>query len=209
MLKSFGLVLELGFLVFGEMLSVLVLVLDTVPLFLPFVLSESWVIGETVDEEITSSDGIVDGETGGVTDGIGVWRELSALEEEGTGSGEIFDSLNADGDHTGFNFLDIDLASDSDGFESGNVLSTNDMVSGVLGIDTTLVTDEILHGYESLSVGSHDNDLFVSSEGASDSGELGEGAHEDGLVSESSGEILLPHHETTVTGDSADLLLVH
>lgn len=190
------------------MLSVLIVVLDTVPLFLPFVLSESWVIGETVNEEITSSDGIVDSEASGVTDSIGVWREFSALEEEGTGLGEILKSLFANLDHARFDFSGIDLSSNSNSFESRDILSTDDMVSGVLGIDTTLVTNEILHGLKSFSISSHDNDLFVSSEGASDSGELGESTHEDGLVSESSGKLLLPHHETTVTSDSANFLLV-
>merc|ERR1719213_528190 len=94
--------MEFGFLVFCEMLSVLIVVLDTVPLFLPFVLSESWVIGETVNEEIASSDGIPDSEAGGVTDSIGVWREFSALKEEGTGLGEILKSLLAKGNHARF-----------------------------------------------------------------------------------------------------------
>jgi len=79
----------------------------------------------------------------------------------------------------------------------------------VLGINTALVTDEILHGFESSSVGSHDNDLLVFGESASDSGELGKGTHEDGLVSKSTSEGLLPHHEPTVSGDSMDLVHIN
>lgn len=191
------------------MLSVLVLVLDTIPLILPLVLSESGVIGESVDEEVASSDGIVDGEAGRVTDSIGVRRELSAFEEEGTDFGEFFNGFFADSDHTRLNLSSVDLASNSNSFESVNILSTDDMVSGVLGIDTTLVTDEVFHGLESCSVGGHDNDLFVRSEGTSHSGELGEGTHEHRLVSESASKRLLPHHESTVTSDSTHLLFMH
>lgn len=94
-----------------EVVSVLVLVLDTIPLFLPLVLSESRVVGEAVDEEITVRDSIVDRETGGVSDGIGVWRELGAFEEESTGLREVNESLLAESDHTGFNLDGIDLFS--------------------------------------------------------------------------------------------------
>jgi len=76
----------------------------------------------------------------------------------------------------------------------------------VLGIDTALVTDEILHGLEGRSIGSHDNDLLILGESASDSGELGKGTHEDGLVGKSTSEGLLPHHESTVSGDTGDLV---
>lgn len=94
-----------------EVVSVLVVFLDTIPLFLPLVLSESRVVGEAVDEEIAVSDSIVDGEAGGVSDGIGVWRELGAFEEESTGFGEVNESLLAESDHTGFNLDSIDLFS--------------------------------------------------------------------------------------------------
>jgi len=94
-----------------EVVSVLVVFLDTIPLFLPLVLSESGVVGEAVDEEIAVSDSIVDGEAGGVSDGIGVWRELGAFEEESTGFGEVNGSLLAEFDHTGFNLDGIDLFS--------------------------------------------------------------------------------------------------
>jgi hypothetical protein len=191
------------------MLSVLVFILDTVPLMLPLILSESGVIGEAVDEEVASCDGIVDGEAGRVTDSIGVRRELSAFEEEGTDKGEFFKGGYADFNHAGLNLSNVDLASNSNSFESVNILSTDDVVSLVLGIDTTLVTDEFFHGLKSCSVGGHDDDLFVSSEGASHSGELGESTHEHRLVSDRASKVLLPHHETTVTSDSAHILLVH
>jgi len=190
------------------MLSEFVVVLDTVPLFLPVVLSEFSVVEEAVHEEVTASDGIVDGEAGGVTDSIGVRRELSAFEKEGTDIGEVFNSLLAQGNHTGLNLSGINLASNSNSFESVNVLTTDDVVSFILGLDTTLLTDEVCHGLEGFTVGGHDNDLLVLVEGASDSGELSEGTHEHGLVSEGASEFLLPHHETTVTRDSTHLLLV-
>ena len=53
-----------------------------------------------------------------------------------------------------------------------------------------------------------DSTVLILGESASDSGELSEGTHEHGLVSEGASEFLLPHHETTVTRDSTDLLLV-
>jgi hypothetical protein len=86
--SSLSLVDKLSLLVLGEMLAVLVFVLDAIPLVLPGVLSESWVIGKTRHEEITAGDRIVDGELGSVSNGIRVWGKFSALEKEGTSEGE-------------------------------------------------------------------------------------------------------------------------
>jgi hypothetical protein len=68
-----------------EMLSVLVIVLNTIPFVLPVVLSESYVVSEASHKEITASNSVIDGKPSGVSDGIGVWRKLSAFEEESTG----------------------------------------------------------------------------------------------------------------------------
>ena len=83
------------------------------------------------------------------------------------------------------------------------------MVSLFIEFDTAFFSDEALHRYEGLTVGGHDNDLFFSGESASDSGELAEGRHEDGLVGKGTSELLLPHHETTISGDTSDLLVIN
>ena len=68
-----------------KMLSVLVIVLNTIPFVLPVVLSESYVVSEASDKKITASYSVIDGIPSSVSDGIGVWRKLSAFEEESTG----------------------------------------------------------------------------------------------------------------------------
>lgn len=208
MCSSIGFVDKLGFVSLIQMLAVFVLILYAIPLMLPGVLSESWVVLETVHEEIASGNGIVDGEASGVSNGIGVRREFSALEEEGTGIGVFLKGLLAKGNHTRLDLGGVNLLSKSNGFESGNILTSVNLVSVLVDFDTTLILDEVVHGLESSRISSHDDDLLVMSESAGDSGELAESTHENGEVSGLSGEGLSPHHETTVTGDTLDLLCV-
>jgi len=132
----------------------------TIPFVLPGVLSESGVVSEAVHEEVTSGDGVVDGESSGGSDGIRVWRELSALEEESTGSWVFCKSFLAEGNHTGLNLGGVDLSSVNDSFESGNILGSIDPVSILVHLNTTLVLDEVVHGLKSDGRSSHDNNLF-------------------------------------------------
>jgi len=127
---------------------------------LPGVLSESRVVPEAVHEEVTCSDGVVDGESSGGSDGIRVWRELSALEEESTGSRVFVNGFLAEFNHSGLNLDGVDLASSNDSFESGNILGSIDLVSILVHLDTTLVLDEVVHGLKSDGRSSHDNNLF-------------------------------------------------
>jgi len=74
---------------FRKVLSIGVVSLNLVPIMLPVVFTESFVVFKSVNEEITVSYSVVYGESSCVSDGIRVWRELSALKEEGTGKREF------------------------------------------------------------------------------------------------------------------------
>jgi hypothetical protein len=80
------------------------------------------------------------------------------------------------------------------------------MISVFVNFNTTLIFDECMHRLKSLTISSNNNNLLFGAEKACDRGELAEGTHEDGYVSERTSEFLLPHHEATISSDSGDFL---
>jgi hypothetical protein len=203
--RGFSLVDELGF-VFGvEMVSefVVLAILISIP-FLHEVDTESLVVLESHDEEITVGDSIVDGEAGGVTDSVSVWGQLGALQKDSTGLGVHLDGILSLLDDSRGALGNINLLTFSNCFEAINIFATDNVETLELGVDATFISDEVSHGFESVTISGHDNDLFFSRESTSDSGELSKCGHEDGLGGVSSGEILEEHHETAITGETTD-----
>lgn len=168
--------------------------------------SEPLIVLETHDEKVSTGDGIVYGESSLVADGISVWRQLGTFEEDSanlgvssnSGFGLAYDARCALGN---INFLTL-----GNGFKSINIFTADDNVSTALVVNSTLVSDEVVHRFEGLTVGGHNKDHFLFGVSTCDSGELSQSGHEHWLFGVGSGEFLIPHHESAVTGDSANTL---
>jgi len=175
---------------------------------LPVLLAESLVVKVAAHEEVAVGDGVVNGQAGSMAHGIGVGRQLSALEKEGARVGELRELFLAQCDHAGLDRLRVDLLAEGHSLEARDVLGADDPVAGILGVHTALIANEVLHGLEGRAVSSHDDDLLVLGVGAGDSGKLCEGRHEDRNVGPFASLLLEPHHEAAVTSDALHLLLV-
>lgn len=179
-----------------------------VPFLLPGLEAEASVILTACNEEVAISDGVVDGQTSRSSNSIGVGGQLSALEEEGARIPVLLELGLAEGDDAGLHLLEIYFLAQSDSLESWYTASTNNNIAGLLSVNTALISNEITHGLESLAISSQHNDSFLRAVGAGDGGELGQGRHEDGLVSVLAGEGLEPHHESAVTCDATHVHLL-
>jgi hypothetical protein len=84
---------ELSFLCLGQVLTVFVAMMLLIPIFLPIILSKSYIVFERCDEEVTVRDWIKHREACGMSDRIRVWSKLGALEKETTGVGVFFNNL--------------------------------------------------------------------------------------------------------------------
>jgi hypothetical protein len=199
LVDKFGLVLG------AEFSSELVIVLLAIPVSHE-VDSKSFVVLEAHDEEVSASDGVVNGESSLVAEGISVGRQLSAFEENGAdlrvgGNGSLGLTNNAGCAVSYVNLLTFD-----NGFKTVNIFAAKNFEAFTLGVDTTLISDEVVHGGESGGIGSHNKDDLLRGVGACDGGELSEGRHEHGLGGVLSGETLIKHHESAVTSNATDTL---
>jgi len=176
---------------------------------LPVVLSESYVIFERRNEEVAVGDRIKDGESCGMTKCISVGWEFSALEEDSLCVGVLSFNFQSFGNDAGLDFHCVDFTTDSNCFEAINIFAAYDNESFILGVNATFISNQIAHRFEGLAIGSHYNDLLVLCEGASDGGKLSQSRHEDGLFGVRTSQLLVPHHESTVTCDSGYFLLVN
>jgi hypothetical protein len=178
------------------------------PIVLPIILSESYIVFESCDEEVTVRDWIKHREACGMSDRISVWSKLSALKEETTGVGVFFDSLLGLSDNTRFDFLHVNLLTQFDSFKPLNIFATNKNVSLVMSVDTTFVSDQISHWLECFSIGSHDNDLLFLMKRTRNSWQLSQRRHKHWLLRIFPCQLLKPHHEPTISRNATDTFLL-
>lgn len=153
---------------FCQVITELVCVLYAVPFVLPALLAESLVVLEGAYEEVAVGDGVEDGEAGGVAHRIGVRRQFGALHEESSSLRELLECLLCLSNDTGLDLLSVDFLSQRDCFEARHIIAADNVVTGILRVNTALVADQFSHWLKSLTVSCHDDDLFVCSEGTGD-----------------------------------------
>ena len=84
---------ELGFLFLGQVITIFVAFLLMIPIVLPIILSKSYIVFESCDEEVTVRDWVKHSEACSSSDSISVWSKLSAFKEETTGFRVFFNNL--------------------------------------------------------------------------------------------------------------------
>jgi hypothetical protein len=186
---------------------VVLTILITIPFFHE-IDTESLVVLESHDEEISIGDGIINGESSCVTKSISIRRQFGAFEEDSTDLREFNELLLHLFDDLGSAKINRDLFAFSNSFKVGQVFDTYDMEAFVLVVNTTLISDDVSHGLEGFAVGSHDENLFGRTESTCDCGELGQSRHEDGLLGVCSSKSLEVHHESTISCESTDTLCI-
>ena len=156
----------------GEVGAVSVVILLSVPLVLPALLTEARVVLTAGNEEVTVGDGVENWEARGGSNRIGVGRQLRALQKEAASVGVLLECVLSCFDHARLHLDSVDLVAEGNGLEAWNVFATDDVVAGLLGIHTTLVSNQVTHRLESFAISSHDDNLFVFSVSASHGWEL-------------------------------------
>lgn len=145
--KFFGTFRFGPFLLLFFILSIIVLILCSVPFFLKVVEAKSLIIHIAWEEEIAVSDSIINWFASGSPHGIRIGRKFGALEQETSNVWVLNENVLAKLNHSRSDFYSVNFPSSSDGIEAVNILSTFYNESLMLSVDTTFIPNQISHWF--------------------------------------------------------------
>mmetsp|Transcript_38297 Transcript_38297/g.89968 ORF Transcript_38297/g.89968 Transcript_38297/m.89968 type:complete len:211 (-) Transcript_38297:633-1265(-) len=158
-----------------QVLSELVLLLDSIPLVVPVIDAEAGVVAHAIDEEIAACDGIVDREACHMPKSVRVRWQLCAFHEDRTNVWMSCQRVLAFLHHTRRHLGNINLLAKSNCFKTRHILAANNDIAVLVGVNATLILDERLHRLQTLSIGSEDGNLLFEGVATSDRRKVGKG----------------------------------
>mmetsp|Transcript_126340 Transcript_126340/g.299952 ORF Transcript_126340/g.299952 Transcript_126340/m.299952 type:complete len:276 (+) Transcript_126340:56-883(+) len=201
--QKITLVDQLLHLISTQVLPENVVFLLAIPIQLPLVEAKPRIVLPRRQEEVSVGDGIEDGELGFVAQGVGIGRQLCALEQNGTDRCVLLEDLLDHIDNARLHVVDVDLLTFCNRVEARNILAALDHEAGIVNVETTAGQKRLLLRLQRVIIRGENQHLVVLVESNGDHRALHHRAHETRHTGHLTCQRLERHHETTVTRDAA------